>query len=379
MPTCDIFCNVIDNYGDIGVCWRLARILTHEHGLAVRLWVDDLPSFAILHPAGDGAADVQYCDGVEVRHWYGTLAGVQAAALVIEAFACRLPDAYIQAMLPQPPVWITLEYLSAEDWVESHHGLPSPHPQLPLTKHYFFPGFTRQTGGLLLEHDLLARRDAFKAADFWQKLQMDPPAPDTLVVSMFGYETPALPSLLNLWARGTQPVLCLVPDGRMTRQVQAHFGLPGRHFFNGRLEVRIIPFVPQAEYDELLWVSDINFVRGEDSCVRAQWAGKPFVWQIYPQEDGAHWPKLQAFLDHYHADTPELAAATQPLWQAWNSGSGTALASAWADFVAARPALDTHAKHWAEQLSGHNLALNLLDFCQKTGKIRAFQNSGTAT
>ncbi|MBY0444112.1 MAG: elongation factor P maturation arginine rhamnosyltransferase EarP, partial [Burkholderiales bacterium] len=36
----DIFCRVIDNYGDIGVCWRLARQLSFEHGFAVRLMVD---------------------------------------------------------------------------------------------------------------------------------------------------------------------------------------------------------------------------------------------------------------------------------------------------------------------------------------------------
>ena len=44
----DIFCTVVDNYGDIGVCWRLARQLAAEHGFAVRLWVDDLASFARL-------------------------------------------------------------------------------------------------------------------------------------------------------------------------------------------------------------------------------------------------------------------------------------------------------------------------------------------
>lgn len=375
--TCDIFCNVIDNYGDIGVCWRLARILAREHHIAVRLWVDDLPSFVILHPAGSTEADVQHCDGVEVRHWHGSLADITPAELVIEAFGCRLPAEYEQAMLANPPLWLNLEYLSAEDWVEGCHSLPSPHPTLPLTKHFFFPGFTRQTGGLLLEQDLFARRAAFQPTAFWQSLNLATPTDDTLVVSLFGYENPALPSLLNVWTKGAQPVRCLVPDGRLNAQVQAYFGLSGRYFVSGRLEVCIIPFVPQEDYDALLWACDINFVRGEDSCVRAQWAGKPFVWQIYEQDDGAHWAKLQAFLDLYHAAQPDLSAATTPLWQAWNSGEGVRIAAAWATFIAARPALQAHAEQWATYLSSHNLALNLLDFCQKNGKIRASKILGT--
>ena len=40
--TWDIFCSVVDNFGDIGVCWRLARRLSAGLGQQVRLWVDDL-------------------------------------------------------------------------------------------------------------------------------------------------------------------------------------------------------------------------------------------------------------------------------------------------------------------------------------------------
>jgi uncharacterized repeat protein (TIGR03837 family) len=161
---CDIFCNVIDNYGDIGVCWRLARQLGNEHGLAVRLWVDDLNSLAKLCPEADAALERQRCRGVEVYLWRKGFPDVQQADVVIEAFACKLPQGYLEAMAAHEhkPVWINLEYLSAEDWVGGCHKLPSPHPSLPLTKYFFFPGFTPKTGGLLLERDLLARRDAFQ-------------------------------------------------------------------------------------------------------------------------------------------------------------------------------------------------------------------------
>ena len=66
-----------------------------------------------------------------------------------------------------------------------------------------------------------------------------------------------------------------------------------------------IAFIPAAltqhDFDHLLWACDLNFVRGEDSLVRALWAGQPFVWQIYPQHDDAHHAKLEAFLDWLEA------------------------------------------------------------------------------
>ena len=224
---CDIFCNVIDNYGDIGVCWRLARQLANEHGLAVRLWLDDLSALAKLCPETDATLEKQKCRGVEVCLWRKEFSDVQPVELVIEAFACKLPQKYIETMAARDckPFWINLEYLSAEDWVESHHKLPSPHPTLPLTKYFFFPGFTMQTGGLLLERDLLARRDAFQndavqQQAFWQSVGMEMPATETLKISLFGYENAALPGLFDAWVASVQPVLCLIPEGHILPQVK---------------------------------------------------------------------------------------------------------------------------------------------------------------
>jgi len=255
--------------------------------------VDDLASLAKLCPEADVTAGQQQCRGVEVDLWRKSFPEAQPAELVIEAFACKLPQRYIEAMAAQAnePVWINLEYLSAEDWVESHHKLPSPHPSLPLTKYFFFPGFTPKTGGLLLERDLLARRDAFQndtmqQQAFWRSVGMEMPALETLKVSLFSYENAALPGLFDAWATGPQPLQCLVPEGRILPQVGQYFGDPapqaGSDYLRGQLHVRVLPFVEQQRYDLLLWACDVNFVRGEDSFVRAQWAGKPFVWQIYP-------------------------------------------------------------------------------------------------
>lgn len=383
---CDIFCNVIDNYGDIGVCWRLARQLANEQGLSVRLWVDDLGSFAKLCPEADAARDSQLCRGVEVRRWHNPLPEVQPAGLVIDAFGCKLPQSYIEAMAAQErkPVWINLEYLSAEDWVEGCHCLPSPHPQLPLTRYFFFPGFTKRTGGLLLERDLLARRDAFlgdpaQQQAYWRSLGMDIPDAGRLKVSLFAYENAALAGLFDAWSNGVQPVLCLVPEGRILPQVGQYFGdvkpRAGAGYRRGNLEVQVLPFVEQERYDELLWACDVNFVRGEDSCVRAQWAGKPFVWQIYPQHDAVHWEKLQAFLNLYGAPLSLAASASvQGLWREWNAEGGAG--AAWPAFISARSELDARAQGWARELAENNLALNLLDFYQEIGRMRAFEIEG---
>jgi uncharacterized repeat protein (TIGR03837 family) len=407
--SCDIFCTVVDNYGDIGVCWRLARQLANEHGLDVRLWVDDLRSFGKLCPELDAGLDEQRCRGVEVRKWNdkafgfstnllpvswppspscGRGAGGEGVAdLVIEAFACKLPRSYIEAMAAREvkPVWLNLEYLSAEDWVEGCHKLPSPHPNLPLTKYFFFPGFTEKTGGLLLERNLLVRRDTFQAdaaaqQRYWQSMGMPERVAGELRVSLFSYENEAMTALLDCWAQGDQLVTCLLPEGRSLPQVAAFFGqsfdkpvlskveglrangtLVGAVWQRGQLRVHVLPFVEQERYDELLWACDINFVRGEDSCVRAQWAAKPFIWQIYPQHDGVHLAKLAALRARYTAGLPpEAAQAARDLWLAWNGGQDIAVA--WTHFAAQRELLTQYGAEWARRLESNNLALNLLDF-----------------
>lgn len=370
----DIFCNVIDNYGDIGVCWRLARQLAGEHGLDVRLWVDDLRSFIRLHPSADGQALQQWCCGVQVCHWSHPFAGGEPASVVIEGFGCQLPACYLQMMEETRPVWINLEYLSAESWVEGCHGLPSP--VRAMIRYFYFPGFVPATGGLLLESDLLARRDAFFSdagakTMFWHSLGMDVPAPETMVVSLFSYENGNIPELFDVWAGGAQRMLCLVPEGRVLPQVAAWVGddsaAAGDRYVRGMLEVRVLPFVSQQRYDQLLWLCDLNFVRGEDSMVRAQWAARAMIWHIYPQQEMAHWPKLEAFIDRYCALLQhDDAVLLRHLTEAWNRGYG--VASLWPQFIGAWPRLNAHARQWCDGLSrqcGGSLAANLVDFSRQ--------------
>lgn len=374
--TWDIYCTVVDNFGDIGVCWRLARQLHDEFARTVRLWVDDLESFRRINPTINPALSVQSSHGVEVRHWQAPLPDVEPADVVIEAFACELPQQVIDAMARQAhkPLWINLEYLSAEDWVEGCHALASPHPRLPLVKYFFFPGFTRQTGGLLAARDLPARRAAFQhnamaQAAFWDEMRAPLPAAGGLSVSLFGYGKSDLAGLFSAWSAQDTPVRCLAFEGRTWPEIAAWFEAPalqpGQALQRGALTVYPMSFVAQEQYDRLLWACDLNFVRGEDSFVRAQWAAQPFVWHIYPQEDDAHWVKLEAFLKHYCEGLPtEAATVLRRFWDAWNRGSG--VQAAWPAFHQHLAVFQAHARDWAARLAANgDLVSNLVDFCRR--------------
>ncbi|MFC5462208.1 elongation factor P maturation arginine rhamnosyltransferase EarP [Massilia niabensis] len=373
MLTLAIFCKVVDNYGDIGICWRLARQLQREHGVAVTLWVDDLASFRRICPEVDVEADEQTVQGVLVRHWRGqdgSFAPGDVADIVIEFFACDIPPAYIEAMAGcEPrPVWLNLEGLTAEEWVEGCHKLPSMHPRLKLTKHFFFPGFTPQTGGLLREGELERERQDFQcdpaaARSFLRGLGLPESEIDALKVSLFCYPHAPVAALFDAWRAGLAPMTCLVPEGVARAAVEAFLGQPGSAgavATRGALTVRVLPFVPQPDYDRLLWACDLNFVRGEDSWVRAQWAGKPFVWDIYPQDDNLHHKKLRAFLGRYAVGIDSLSTFSLHWNGAVGEGDWPALWSA-LRHDAAR--IEARSAEWqGEMLKNGDLASNLLTF-----------------
>ncbi len=373
--TWDIFCRIVDNFGDAGVCWRLSRILRHEHDVPVRLWIDDPRTLQALYPALDPDSPLQSCEGITVCRWPDAGLPAEDAAVVVEAFGCGLPEEWVARMArtARPPLWIILEYLSAEDWVDSHHGLSSPHPQLSLPRYFFFPGFTPATGGLPREADLLSRRDSFDAAAceaFWGRLGFAMPQATT--ASLFAYADAPVAALLSAMA-ADRPLVLAVPEGRLLQAVRSWLG-PAAAAGQGpwrrdALEVRALPFLPQLNYDELLWACDLNFVRGEDSFVRAQWAGKPLVWQPYRQADGAHQRKMSAFLGRYCAGLESPAAtALRAFWRDWNEGAAD-LAPAWSAFRDEAAVLAGHARLWASKLAdAGELAAQLVEFARRKVK-----------
>ena len=368
-----IYCRVVDNYGDIGVCWRLACQLHHNapvlQGAEITLWVDDLVTFSRLQPALT-LDSCQVIDGITIRRWDEASADLVPAPadVVIEAFACELPHKLISAMRQQhpSPVWLNLEYLSAEPWVASCHGLPSPQGG-GLNKYFFFPGFTTGTGGVPGEEDLPARRAAWTRADRNAWLGWHGVAnPDAFTLSLFAYENAAVPGLLAQWQASPVPLNILVPEGRVLTSLRPALGVEelaaGQVIPHGAATIYIVPMLPQTDYDFLLWSCDLNFVRGEDSFVRAQWAALPLVWHIYPQEDGAHRVKLAAFLDLYLANVADdVAQALRQFWLGWNCGE--LVTNAWQDLMVQWPALQAHAPAWAAHLEGlGNLTANLARF-----------------
>lgn len=370
----DIFCTIIDNFGDIGVCWRLARQLTQDHHQAVRLWVDDLPRFSCIAPDVNPEIQQQIVQGVEICHWQCVSVEVEPAEVVIGAFACELPDVYVAALLQRKkqPVWINLEYLSAEPWVTQCHGLPSPHPRLPLIKTFFFPGFVQGTGGLLREKNLIAQRSAFSTTAeraFLQRKGLLARKPGEIRISLFCYETAPVTKFIRILSESSKPVLLIVPEGSVAGSTATLLNNPssqtGKLIQHGQLTVQIIPLMEQTDYDRLLWSCDFNFVRGEDSFVRAQWAGSPFIWNIYSQAEGAHWKKLDAFLDLYTENMPDkVADAVRELWACWN-GKCEINSVIWLNFFFFREAITRHNKNWLKQLLGQvDLASSLVQFAE---------------
>lgn len=366
MLRADIFCRVIDNYGDIGVCWRLARQLAREHGWLPRLWIDDLAAFGRLEARADPRSPEQTLEGIRIVHWTRPAPDLVPGDVVIEAFACDPPPAFVHRMQDQlrRPVWINLEYLSAEEWIEHCHALPSPQPG-GLAKHFFFPGFTERSGGLIREAGLLRERDALQAdsrarAAFLGTLGLPPPDDATRLVTLFCYPDAPATVLADTLARADRPCVLAIAQG------VAPYLPAGRQ---GALQIVRIPFLPQPDYDRLLWSADLNFVRGEDSFVRAQLAGRPMVWHIYPQAQAAHIDKLSAWLARYPA-----SPAARDINTAWNGESDHATmaqrlqaglaADAW-------PQWERDARQWSDTLAGQtDLATRLDRFCRSLHENR---------
>jgi uncharacterized repeat protein (TIGR03837 family) len=245
-----------------------------------------------------------------------------------------------------------------------------------LPRYFFFPGFTPGTGGLIRERDLGTQRIAFgsgKREAFWKSCGMQPPSPGRLVVSLFAYGTAPLSPLLGCWEQGAEEVVAVAPEGPAADHMRAYFGgASGPLMRRGRLEARVLPFLPQPRYDQLLWSCAVNFVRGEDSFVRAQWAEQPFVWHIYSQDEGAHRLKLDAFLELYVQGLPaEAATAVRNFWHGWNhiEGAQVNVADAWRAFRSHASTLAAHGRNWAEHVSrGGDLATRLVQFTRERVK-----------
>jgi len=346
----DLYCRVVDNFGDIGVAWRLAADLA-ARGESVPLAVDDPRALAWMAPEG--------ADRVTVVGWNDGPS--PAPDVVVELFGGGRPLGSWRPAEERPPVLVNVEHLTAETYAERSHGLPSPaqRPGEPAsTTWFYFPGFTAASGGLPREPGLLERRQAFGTGAAWLASHGIAARAGERRVSLFCYRNDALPSLLD--ALASTPTLLLAAHGPATEQVTA---LLGSSLARGALRAVALPRLSQHDFDRLLWSCELNFVRGEDSLVRAIWAGVPFVWQLYVQDDGAHGAKLAALLDRFLAGAPAaLARDVRSDFAAWNGSAGP-LQTALFGRAPLHDAWAAHCLQWRDALAAQSdLVTRLIAF-----------------
>ena len=387
----DIFCAVVDNYGDIGVTWRLAKQLAQEHQLVITLWVDDLKSFSHILPQLDPGLTTQIHSNITINQWsQPSVVDYQVGDVIIEAFACELPEQIKHTLdklhiaykndpqAVKPPLWLNLEYLSAESWVEGCHGLPSMQTS-GIKKYFYFPGFSDKTGGLICEKTLLAERERWQLDSqnkqaLFKSLGLSGIEQTDTVISVFSYESDALLGLCQLWQTNSAKTHALIPKGRSLNSLQAILPCsvdeltPGMQIPIGNLLIHILPMTDQEGYDKLLWSCDFNIVRGEDSFLRAQWAAKPFIWHIYEQEDDYHLIKLDAFMQLYCNNLPpELAISWKALNLAFNKEQAAQTCENWQQLNLADLPLLQHAKQWPiDAINDVDLVSRLVQFVKNS-------------
>ncbi len=380
-----LFCRVIDNFGDAGVCWRLARQLHREHGFDVSLFIDAPQTLAAIVPGigwDRAAAFAGGASGLRVLSWPAANEAAMLAQahpdpqVLVSGFGCDLPPPVraLAGRAQRPPVWINLEYLSAEPWVETFHGRPSPKPGDGAIEHFYFPGFTDATGGLLREDRLESTRRSFldsrERAEFLARLGIS--AREVVRrdrISLFCYPDAPLAAWLDMLRAGDRPAHVLVARPCAGAAFAAVAADPrSQRFESGALLLERLPMFSQDDYDRLLWCCDLNLVRGEDSWIRAHWARRPFIWQPYPQQAMSHLAKLEAFIGQMDAvtdsaDRPAFDRAAA-LMRAWSAGSDVAaLGRRWGDYIEAIAAITTLHERWARHLTQQpDLAARFVEF-----------------
>jgi len=247
--------------------------------------------------------------GVEILDWSLAAKLTQEGCypdVVIETFSCTIPAEYYGLIREKkPPLIVNVEYLSAEPWTVQAHGLASiPSNTWDLPRYFYYPGFTPNSGGLLQgKSSFITEESNYVPRSLEQIYKEVRQTDDVKKILVFTYGGDKLIRLLNQMMESKLPLDLLICDAPSIKTAETWLGeslnQPRRR---DSLKCIKMPFVCQDDFDWLLNKSDLNIVRGEDSFVRAQWAGKPFIWDIYPQDVDAHLIKLDSFLDLYLKD-----------------------------------------------------------------------------
>ena len=369
-----VFVRVIDNYGDAGVGWRLSCLLAEYLHMHVRLWIDDTDALNKLVPASEQQTQITIEAWQSDAMMQQQLSAAADPVLVIETFGCELPPQVLERMRQCRPLWLNWEYLTAEDWAVGLHAMSSLQPN-GLEKYFWFMGIDADSGGLLREPDYLAEREKFRQQPQLQQAfrqEYGLPLQHTgQLWLVFAYTSGQWAQWMAMWQQADTPVTLWLAGGQVIESLRAakliapeELQQEGDICELGNVTLVRIPFVPQAAFDRLLWLADAAIVRGEDSFVRALWAGLPFFWHIYRQDDDVHLQKLHSFWFKAMQGWPaELRQAFTVLSDDLNgAGAVSSLKreQAWQYLCAHWQSWVKSAAAWSEMLHGQDNALEKL-------------------
>lgn len=300
-----VLCKVVDNFGDIGVVFRLCRALSElKKNLEIRLVVSNLDSFAKISKGIDSTKTFQEFRGWKVFDWNDNALckkefSKNPPEFILECFQCGRPE-WLEELLFSPQFnlnvqIVNVEYLTAESWADDFHLLKSGTRSAKIKKINFMPGFTKKTGGLILDKNFMCCLSEKKFALNLVKQNLDKKIlsedfSDSFKILIFSY-----PKNFDFLASAIKEFSFLK---KIIVFVASGAGADSAKISLKKFKVDFIclPFMQQEVWDAFLSLMDFSFVRGEDSFSRCCLFGNPFIWNIYPQEEEFHIVKLNAFL-----------------------------------------------------------------------------------
>ena len=304
----DIFCEIIDNFGDIGVVYRISKELKKIfQNVRIRIVLNRLEEFKAINKKVKDT-DYQEIDGlicVTEKYVKENIETFGVSDVFIEAFGCNVPEEYVKQAKENSKLWINLEYLSGEKWIEDFHLCESLIDSKTLKKIFFMPGFSEKSGGVIIDSGFLERMKYGKENrdEVFKKYFKDFDLKDKFIGTVFSYEKNFESLLETLKNYEKETVLLLMGEKTqksfseiLKKNLTEDYGNIVKY---GKITMIYSDFFSQEEYEEIISASDFNFTRGEDSFVRGIILGKPFMWHIYLQEEKAHMDKIKAFTERF--------------------------------------------------------------------------------
>ena len=304
----DIFCEIIDNFGDIGVVYRISKELKKIfQNVRIRIVLNRLEEFKAINKKVKDT-DYQEIDGlicVTEKYVKENIETFGVSDVFIEAFGCNVPEEYVKQAKENSKLWINLEYLSGEKWIEDFHLCESLIDSKTLKKIFFMPGFSEKSGGVIIDSGFLERMKYGKENrdEVFKKYFKDFDLKDKFIGTVFSYEKNFENLLETLKNYEKETVLLLMGEKTqksfseiLKKNLTEDYGNVVKY---GKITMIYSDFFSQEEYEEIISASDFNFTRGEDSFVRGIILGKPFMWHIYLQEEKAHMDKIKAFTERF--------------------------------------------------------------------------------